>query len=90
MRYELTILTEVGQDKYPIEREVIGRGGVIFYRELKRDKALAYSIMGKERADYLYLEIELKHGYRDLMEWLNTTPLVLRYLLIKQQPRGNI
>ena len=93
-KYELTLLldTECDVDKAvdKIEKHIKEiNHGMVFKRDNEGKKRLAYSIQGKEYANYYYLEIGLPTTSEAsvLSSWLNINDDILRYLLVIQDTR---
>ena len=87
-RYELTVLLpeEVDYESAiaKVENHVEQVGGRVVSKENDGVKRLAYAINNHERADYVYLNIDLpKDAPVKLSTWLNINDEVLRYLLVQ-------
>ena len=89
--YEMTILAPEDLtvvDKIALEK-LIRRYGRITKRLVDGVKRLAYPINGKEKALYLYYELEMEDGKpAELSNFLGTRDEVVRYLIVKQDTRG--
>lgn len=89
--YEMTILTPeelTVVDKIALEKQ-IRRYGRITKRLVDGVKRLAYPIMNREKALYLYYELELDYGMpAELSEYLDIQDNVIRFLIVKQDTRG--
>lgn len=91
--YELTILTQVGQDKLPIELEIykhakIKRSSV----EVEHNRRLPYPVMAHEFADYWYMDVKAEETQAvALSDKLNARDDVLRHLFVtkEQWPNNN-
>lgn len=89
--FELTILAHKDMkvvDKMELEKKIRAFGRIA-RRKVEGVKRLAYGIQGEEFALYLFYELELEGGKATrLSNSLNVDDMVLRYLLVKQDIRG--
>lgn len=89
--YELTILTPeelTVVDKIALEKQ-IKRYGRITKRLVEGVKRLAYPIMNREKALYLYYELEMERGEpAELSSHLSIQDNVVRFLIVKKDTRG--
>ena len=84
--YELTILFDetLGNDTIEKVNEIIKEHGTIKKIEDGGVKRLAYEIKSREKAHYMYYELEMKDGEpQKLASKLNINYDVLRYLLVR-------
>lgn len=91
-RYELTVLLPEEVDYAlaieKIEDYIRQAGGKITSTENEGVKRLAYAINNHERADYVYMNIDLpKDAPVKISTWLNINDSVLRYLLVQADTR---
>lgn len=88
--YELTILTPeelTVVDKIALEKQ-IKRYGRITKRLVDGVKRLAYPIMNREKALYLYYELEMENGKpAELSSHLTIQDNVVRFLIVKKDRR---
>lgn len=88
--YELTILTPeelTVVDKIALEKQ-IKRYGRITKRLVDGVKRLAYPIMNREKALYLYYELEMESGKpAELSSHLTIQDNVVRFLIVKKDRR---
>lgn len=90
--HELTVLLREDADKdeaiEKLKTLIENKGGMIVKTEDNGVKRLAYAIQGQEKARYIYFDIILpQNKASDLSSVLNITDTVLRYLLVRKDPR---
>lgn len=90
--HELTVLLHEDADKdeaiEKLKTLVENKGGMIIKTEDDGVKRLAYAIQGQEKARYIYFDIILPlNKASELSSVLNITDTVLRYLLVRTDPR---
>lgn len=98
MKYELTVLYPDDIEDWAMlgVEQTIKQYATITKREDDGVKRLAYPVMGREKAHYIYYELkgdwygkdgDTKRGLVKMAEKLNTNYNVIRYLLVKADPR---
>ena len=90
--HELTVLIREDADKdeaiEKLKTLIENKGGMIVKTEDNGVKRLAYAIQGQEKARYIYFDIILPQDKAsDLSSVLNINDTVLRYLLLRTDPR---
>lgn len=90
--HELTVLLREDADKdeaiEKLKTLIENKGGMIVKTEDNGVKRLAYAIQGQEKARYIYFDIVLpQNKASELSSVLNITDTVLRYLLVRTDPR---
>ena len=89
--YEMTILAPEDLtvvDKIALEK-LIRRYGRITKRLVDGVKRLAYPIMNREKALYLYYELEMESGKpAELSNYLSRQDNVVRFLIVRKDTRG--
>lgn len=90
--YALTLLLDAGRLPREVvdqvEEKVVSLKGKVVKGEDGGIKTLAYPIGRAERAQYYYLDLELPDNTQtELSHWLETNEDILRYLLVRTDPR---
>lgn len=90
--HELTVLLREDADKdeaiEKLKTLVENKGGMVVKTEDEGVKRLAYDIQGQKKARYIYFDIILpQNKASELSSVLNITDTILRYLLVRTDPR---
>lgn len=92
--YELSILfhpdLEMNLDPAvdKVKKLIESAGGTIIKEELDGKKRMAYTIKGQDYAVYYFMDVQLPaEAPRKLSDVLNITDEVLRFMLVKADPR---